>query len=1014
MFKWKWFATLCLLEVGAIGMFASGQEPAFIPRKQVAPPGPPLTPEQAIQKMTVPPGFHVELVASEPDLQNPVAMAFDDRGRIYVTESFEYPRHEPGPGRDRIKILEDTDRDGRVDRVKIFAEGLNIPSGIAVGHGGVWVANAPDILFLEDTDGDDRADRFTVVVTGFGRDDTHELPNALTWGPDGWLYGLNGVFNPCRVEQDGKTFEFTCAMFRIDPKSRRFELFCEGTSNPWGIAFDHEGSAFISACVIDHLWHLTESGYYHRQGGPYPPHTWKAESIVDYTHQMAAYCGIEYFESTAYPKEYRNALYMGNIHGGCINVDRVERSGSTYRGKKGEDFLTANDVWFMPVAQKVGPDGCLYVLDWYDRYHCYQDASADPKGVDRGHGRLYRIVYGERPKPDVPDISVLNSQDLIDCLKHDNAFVRQRAQLEIAERSDASMDEMLVSILFDTKQSMRTRLQTLWAWSGTGRVSDEALLKLLSDPDPAVQAWAVRTAGQMASQSSKIRKAVHALVQAPDPRVRVQVAIAANKLGGAEATQWLLEVLRQDRDDVLIPRIVWRNLLPKMISDSNLIEEQLHTGLKSDDHLTRMAPRLVDRWLSEVAVDGKELRGAEWLERAGRVLESLCIERPDLAVVVLDGVLQKTLGGPWNVPAMQPVLAKWSKLESLIKSTDGSLQRMQMGLHALSGDSSSQARILKIAMERSTPDHERVTLLRCGLFHQPAQFSVLLDTVLNSAEKNEPISSAVRDFVLGEVVRASEPEAVRRTLAGLKHFPIQLQATIVDRLCQRESNARLVLEQVAAEKLNRDLIGPNQVRRLAQSKSAELNSLVQKVFGEVRTENADDRQKVVREKSEFLYSVARGDIERGWKVYDRICGQCHVLHGRGLEVGPNITRNGRGSFEQLVSSVFDPSLVVGEAYKSTIVATDDGRVLQGLLVEKNDQRVVLKVQGGKLETIPADEIDTIKTSLKSLMPEGVELQLTNQEIADLFALLSIDIPPEGGDPVRVPGTPSNLHNGDSE
>ncbi|MFN5949282.1 MAG: dehydrogenase, partial [Pirellulaceae bacterium] len=126
-------------------------------------------------------------------------------------------------------------------------------------------------------------------------------PNALTWGPDGYLYGLNGVFNPSRIEQEGRVYEFTCALFRIDPKTRRFELFCEGTSNPWGVAFNRDGSAFVSACVIDHLWHLTETGYYHRQGGPYPPHTWKIESIVDYKHQAAAYCGIEFFDSPAYP-----------------------------------------------------------------------------------------------------------------------------------------------------------------------------------------------------------------------------------------------------------------------------------------------------------------------------------------------------------------------------------------------------------------------------------------------------------------------------------------------------------------------------------------------------------------------------------------------------------------------------------------------------------------------------------------------------------------------------------------
>src|SRR5882724_5296179 len=190
------------LVVISLVMLAARLLPAqqLIPHAQDRPPGPPLSPAEALKKMKVPPGFSVELVASEPDLVNPVAMTFDERGRIWVTESLEYPRSEPGPGRDRVKVLEDTDGDGRVDKVTVFAEGLNIPSGVAVGYGGVWVANSPDILFLKDTDGDGKADQREVVVTGFGRDDTHELPNSLTWGPDGWLYGINGVFNRSQIE----------------------------------------------------------------------------------------------------------------------------------------------------------------------------------------------------------------------------------------------------------------------------------------------------------------------------------------------------------------------------------------------------------------------------------------------------------------------------------------------------------------------------------------------------------------------------------------------------------------------------------------------------------------------------------------------------------------------------------------------------------------------------------------------------------------------------------------------
>ena len=223
--------------------------------------------------MKVPEGFTVEVVAAEPDLVNPVAMTFDEKGRVWITESVEYPRRSAGAGKDRVKVLE-IGPDGKASKVTVFAEGLNIPSGIAVGHGGVWVANSPDILFYKVGPDGKAAGKPEVVVTGFGRDDTHELPNSLTWGPDGWLYGWNGVFNQSHVKQNGKEWKFTCAVFRIHPKTREFQLFCEGTSNPWGLAINDNGDFFASACVIDHLWHLTETGYYHRQGGPYPPFTW--------------------------------------------------------------------------------------------------------------------------------------------------------------------------------------------------------------------------------------------------------------------------------------------------------------------------------------------------------------------------------------------------------------------------------------------------------------------------------------------------------------------------------------------------------------------------------------------------------------------------------------------------------------------------------------------------------------------------------------------------------------------
>jgi glucose/arabinose dehydrogenase len=577
-----------------------------IPHAQDKPPGPALSPEEALKKMKVPEGFSVELVAAEPDVVNPVAMTIDERGRFWITESFEYPRKSPGKGRDRVKILEDTDADGKVDKVTIFAEGLNIPSGIAVGHGGVWVANAPDILFMQDTDGDGKADKQEVVVTGFGRDDTHELPNSLTWGADGWLYGLNGVFNQSHVKQNGKEWKFTCALFRIHPRTREFQIFCEGTSNPWGIAFDNEGSAFVSACVIDHLWHLTETGYYHRQGGPYPPFTWKLESIVKHKHQKAAYCGIHYFDSDAYPEKYRGKLYMGNIHGNCINVDKLQRDGATYFATPEEDFLSANDAWFMPVAQKTGPDGSLYILDWYDRYHCYQDANRDPEGIDRAKGRLYRVRYKDTPRGKPWDLGSMSDRQSIEALAGPNDYFRGTAQRILTERlmtgtADPATPPQLEKIVLDITGAPggappKARDRALWVLISAGLLSDDFHAKLLEHENSLYRAWAIRAAGNQGKVSDEIRDLIVKSADDKAPDVKLQVAIAARKIEGIDAMPLLVKVLTSCGDDKLIPNIVWQNLHPMLEKDGDrFMKLAKEYDLKETPNLAKLMPRVIAR-----------------------------------------------------------------------------------------------------------------------------------------------------------------------------------------------------------------------------------------------------------------------------------------------------------------------------------------------------------------------------------------------------------------------------------
>lgn len=997
----RWMLSLLLL-LGPAGFVVAQDE--FVPRRQSGVPGPPLSPEQAAKKFTVPPGFSMEVVAAEPDIVNPVAMTFDEKGRIWVTESFEYPRHEAGPGRDRVKVLEDTNGDGKMDKVTIFAEGLNIPSGIAVGHGGVWVANAPDILFLEDTNGDGKADKQTVVVTGFGRTDTHELPNSLVWGPDGYLYGLNGVFNHSHVKHKGKEYKFTCAMFRIDPRNHDFELFAEGTSNPWGIAFNPEGSAFLSACVIDHLWHLTETGYYHRQGGPYPPFTWKLESIVNHKHQAAAYCGITYFDSDAYPEEYRDRLYMGNIHGGCINVDTLERDGSTYFAKPRPDFVTANDVWHMPVAQKTGPDGCLYVLDWYDRFHCYQDAMARPGEVNRDKGRLYRIRYEETPRAESFDLAQESGDQLIERLHSPNLYFRELAQQILSERADPADRSKLEALVLGSEAPRKTRLHALYALVGTGKLDTKFHQQLLRHEDPTFRAWGVRAARNMKTPAAEIAARLAELSGDESPDVQLQVAIAAAKIDAIETIPTLLSVLQQSGKDKLIPPIVWQNLHPLLETDSEtFIDWMRNHGQLDHPSVAQVLPRAVDRILATRGLPPEPVAGLVHLlaQQPGSDEQLMVCLRQ-----ITERVQSREISGD-RLTALRGLLEE--AIKPLLTSDKPSDASYQAAMLALSwNDPAAWDVVSKVATSGDASDEKRIAALS-AMITSGRDEAVKLATGMLDGSADSP---EFQGQVIQALGRSQNVKVGEVLLARIDELPAELRPKAIEVLLQRPVWSDSLLTAVEQEKVDRNLLSSNQISRLAESSDEATLARITELFGQVRTGRNPDRELVVAQMRRLVMTTP-GNAQNGKLVHEKLCGQCHKLHGEGFDVGPDITVNGRGNLEQLLSNVFDPSLVIGKDYQGRTVLTADGRVLSGLLVEDSPSRVVLKLQGAKLETIAREDVEEMKISEVSLMPEGVEKQLKPEEIADLFAFLTLSKGLDDAEKERIAGamhvSPEKIH-----
>ena len=961
-----------------------------IPHNQDRPPGPALSPEEARKNITVPEGFRVEIFASEPDIVNPVTMCFDEKGRIWIAESLEYPRRDPGPGRDRIKVLEDTDSDGKADKFTVFADGLNIPCGVAVGHGGVFVTNSPDILFLEDTDGDGKADRREVVVTGFGRSDTHELPNTLTWGPDGWLYGLNGVFNPARVKHQGKEHEFDAALWRLHPRTLDFELFAEGTSNPWGLAFDQHGSAFVSACVIDHLFHLAEGGYYVRQAGAYPPFTWRIESIVDHRHQKAAYCGLAIYDADVYPEKYRDRIFMGNIHGNCVNMDRLEQAGSSYAAKGEPDFLSANDAWFMPVAVKLAPDGCFYVLDWYDRYHCYQDANRDPKGIDRVKGRLYRIAYGEAPRAPKFDLGAENYSRVIERLGSPNRWWREEARRRLASllptRKFGEAEDTLRSMVLDETAPPKRRLEALWTLISAEdpgkrpRLLNTAFhLRILSLDAPDLRAWGVRAAGNARDVAPEVLARVKALASDSDPRVRLQVATAAPKLLDPRgALDLVLDVLAASKGDALIPKVAWRRMEP-LLDDSG---ERLAAWLEADPARLGTAAGIIERSI-------EKLLAAKSLRACAAVVDIALrggASAGDAPVKALEAIarafVRREVSGEKAAEIRQGIEKRIR--EVLEKGKDDRLYFPALAIAAAWRDPAALEESRRILLDEGGRKEDRTRALEALLASRDASVVDAAGIVLRGKAPED----FAREVILG-LGKIEGPEPARILLAALPEMRPSLRPQAIDVLTGRPEWAAALIDAIEAKSIERTVLNVNQVRRLLAHDDEKLEGRVTAIWGQVRAERNPEREKVIA-RMRRLIAEKPGDPRAGMPVYEKTCGQCHLLFGKGNVVGPDITVNGRETLDAILTNLLDPNLVIGKGYEGWTLLTEDGRALSGLLVEDSPNRVVLKVAGGKEEVVPRAEVKTLEKSEVSLMPEDLEKTLSEEEFRNLVAYLRLE------------------------
>jgi putative membrane-bound dehydrogenase-like protein len=973
-----------------------------------------LAPQEAAKAMSGPPGFSVKLLAAEPEVRQPIAMCFDDRGRLWVAECYAYPKKVAAEdARDRILIFEDTDGDHVLDSRKIFKEGLNLVSGLAVGFGGVWVGAAPEFMFIPDADGDDVPDgEPTVLLDGWGAQDTHETLNAFIWGPDGWLYGCHGVFTHSAVGKPGTPeadrTRINAGIWRYHPVRHVFEVFSEGTSNPWGVDFNDLGHAFQTACVIPHLYHVIPGARYQRQAGQhFNPYsfddiktiarhrhwtgaTWnprgRSEGADDSVGGGHAHAGACIYLGGSWPDRYRGRLFMNNIHGARINEDRLTPAGSGYVGDGEPDFLFANDSWSQFISLQVGPDGQMVLIDWYDRTQCH--APQEDKH-DRGNGRIFKVIY-DRAAPAPTKVNLVSESDatLVDLLGHDNDWFVRHARRLLQERAAAGRLAAETPRLLEAKLAAATtvpkRLRVIWAMHVTGQLSAAHVERLLDDADPAVRGWVIQLAVERGDASPSLLERLQRLAaDDPSPVVRLAICSALQRLPPGD--RWpiaaALVAHAEDADDHNLPLMNWYAIEPlvpvdpvravalaaasriptvsrfivRRAASEEKCYEPLVAQLSASDSATR-------KWMLEEIVAALAARGRMPAPPAWEQGYERLRADPDDAVRRLADLAAVRFGDPRVVP----------QLRSMVANPDADRGQRLEALQALV---SSRDEGLPPVLQRLVDD--------------PAIQKQAIDG-------------------LAAVPSDGTPAALVTAYEGL---PADCRQAAIATLTSRPAWTLALLDAVAANAVPRGDLSAFTVGRLAQSADPKVIARLNEVWGTIRVTPADRKADFERWRTALKPAAMKeADLSHGRATFAKTCGACHQLHGQGGQIGPNLTGSNRADLEYLLANLLDPSAVVGRDYQTTIVVTDDGRSIAGIVVKETPTSVTLQTPTEQV-TVPLDDIETRVLSPQSLMPENQLAQLAPTAARDLIAYLrhptQVPLPGEGPPPFnadrKIPG-----------
>ena len=891
-------------------------------------PGGPMPAAEVARTMELPPGFSCKVFAAEPDVQQPIAMAWDARGRLWVAECYTYaenPARWDTSLRDRIVIFEDTDNDGHFDKRTVFwDEGVRLTS-IELGNGGVYALCAPNLIFIPDKNGDDKPDGAPeVLLDGFNfKTVGHNSVNGLRWGPDGWLYGRHGISDTSSIGAPGSAGKdrtrMNCGIFRYHPGTRKLEVVLNGGTNSWGHDWDANGELFWINTVIGHLFHGIPGAYYDRMFGTHlNPHVYETiaqtadhyhfdqgkEKWADIKKGMSsktdelggghAHVGCMIYNGGSWPKEYAGRLLTCNLHGNRINTDILQREGNGFVAKHGADFMKSKDKWFRGIELSTGPDGSVFVIDWSDAGECH-----DSDGVHRTSGRIYKIVYGKDQPARTFDLSKMD----------DTALAKEAA----AHPGNNWWPRMIARVRADR-----------------GAQPSEPKLPQLADANSSDSLVRLHTASAM--QRLPL-----------DARFPFAIALAAHA---------------EDANDRQQPLMIWYGIEPAIAAHP---DQAIALAMSSKIPTVR---RLVTRRLTEE------------IERTPAPVDALLAAalksgnadaREDIVRGMggaLKGFRQVAKPAHWDdfvkaLGAQQPDIVR---NVSLVFGSGRALEEIIALIKDGHGDANARLSAFDSLMRNAKPEHFAIAR------------SMISDKVLGTAAR------------LG-LAKFSDGDVPKSLLTNWSDRSQEWRAANVTTLASRAAWAKKLLTFAEKNPTVRGDITPIHARQIRSLGDEAVNKQLTKVWGELHDTPEAKKQEIAKWRSLLTAAaLAQGDASKGRALFTTVCAACHKMYGDGAAIAPELTGSDRRNLDYLLENIVDPSAVVPADYRIAIVKLKDGRTLSGVIPEQNDRTVTVQTPAERVSFLRSDIAEMQQLS-QSFMPEGLLTALGEENVKHLIAYL---------------------------